>query len=161
MGGGMPGAMPGAMPGGGGSSGASGGAIGLTGHYSCPDYDVVQYTFTVIMPLRYVVALEENLLRQNYHTILKVDLAPLTGEANAAAGSVQVSYYYGSDALAQVTFRGEMLLLTSWQRGAPDTTAGATPGKWLVEPLIPADVLKSQLQGAPDALRDVDKARIK
>jgi hypothetical protein len=143
-------------------SGASEENWAFTQHYCNADYDVLQYQFTVAMPARYIPTLESCLMQRNFHTIVKVDIANLTTGAQAAAAAAPVAGaakadiippYYGPDAVMEVTFRGELLLLTSWERGKYNST----DKKWELPPLMPKDVLA----GLPrQALRSEDNLRL-
>jgi hypothetical protein len=70
---------------------------------------------------------------------LKVEIAPLltATETGAATSPAMVPPYYGPDAVIQVIFKGELLLLTSWERGKYNSA----DNKWDSPPLIPKDVL--------------------
>jgi hypothetical protein len=86
------------------------GAAGdLTQHYTCPQFDVVRYSFTVVMPVRYLLDLEQNLLKRNYHTVLRVDIQDVPDDPES-------KYFYGSAPVKLVTIQGELLLLTDWER---------------------------------------------
>ena len=126
------------------TAGGSDEAWAFTQHYCNPDYDVIQYQFTVAMPARYIPALESCLMQRNFHTILKIDVGALSvgTQATPAAGTTKgeiVPPYYGPDAIMEVTFRGELLLLTSWERGKYNVT----DKKWELPPLMPKDVLSA------------------
>ena len=97
--------------------------------------DVVHYSFTVIMDPKYLPALQKNLMKQNYHTIL--DQPSLVQEVPDDTSG----YCYGYDPIMKVTIRGELLLLTDWER-----------------PLMPKVVL-ARLR-ASDALRPEDQKRL-
>ncbi len=110
----------------------------LTQHYSNKDFDVIQYEFTVVRPARHIPTLESCLMQRNFHTILKVDIGPLSAAATSAVGkAAMIPPYYGPDAVMEVTFKGELLLLTSWERGKYNST----DKKWDLPPLMPKDVL--------------------
>lgn len=136
---------------------AGGSSLGMTHHVCTKDYDVIQYRFTVIMPSRYIPLLEMNLMRQNHHTILKIDIGQQQPEQVVAnANNIQVPYYYGPDSVVEVTFSGELLLLTSWERGTFDSVEN----KWTSPPLVPVEILQG-LQNAPNVLRPEDIRRLK
>jgi len=118
---GMPPAGVGAAPAG--TAGAQAPAA-LGNFFSTPDYDVVRYSFTVVMPSRYIELLMKNLQARNYHNILSIDMAELANDPNSM-------YYFGTDPVMTVTFNGQLLLLTAWERG--------TKGKYA--PLMPVEVL--------------------
>jgi len=148
---GFPGMMPGAEPITGFIPGAEVGppmatrqeGMGLTLRQTCQYYEVIQYSFAVVMPTRYLPNLEHNLMNQNYHTVLWVDV----GEVPAAD-----VYYYGTEAVSQVKIYGELLILTAWERGSgwdPQTQ------NWKDFPrLIPPEALSSWVP--KEALRPED-----
>ena len=113
-------------------------SLDLTQHYSNKEYDVIHYQFTVVMPARFIPVLESCLMQRNFHTILKVETGPLsTVTETPAAGYAAIPPYYGPDAVIEATFQGELLLLTSWERGRYNST----DTKWDSPPLIPKEVL--------------------
>jgi len=121
------------------SGGVSGAVMNLTQRTSTAEYDVIHYNLTVIMPFRYLPLLERKLMEQNFHTVLKVDIA----EAPEAATG---RYYYGADPVFQVTIHGEMLLLAAWERGTWED------GKWKYPPLMPVEVIDElRKEGVPVA----------
>ncbi len=81
----------------------------LTQRASCEQYGVLHYTFRVNMPLRFLNALEKNLMSRNYHTIMGVQITQLPETPSER--------YYGTDPAMTVTIQGELLLLTAWERG--------------------------------------------
>ncbi|HDZ21444.1 MAG TPA: hypothetical protein ENH78_09145, partial [Phycisphaerae bacterium] len=97
-------------------------------------YDVVYYQFIVTLPLRHVGELERTLTSINYHTILSVDM-------QEEVQMPQDLYYYGPDPVLRVTFKCELLLLASWERGSWDAQAKA----WSADrpPLMPVSVLRT------------------
>jgi len=80
----------------------------FTQRASCQQYDVLHYSFTVVMPTRSLNALERNLMKRNYHTILGVHIRQLPQRPS--------DRYYGTDPVMAVTIRGELLVLTAWKR---------------------------------------------
>lgn len=137
----------------------------LTGYQANPTFDVVNYTFTVLMPTRYLPELEKNLLEQNYHLIINEQItANARAEAPNARGSQNVEdlYYYGTEPVSQVTIEGQLLLVTGftrglWQEPSPRRPAGRSgeqAGRWQRLPLMPLEVLQ---QLPPAALRPQDK----
>lgn len=147
---------------------------GLTGRTISTDYDVVHYSFSVIMSEKYLPLLQRNLEKRNLHTILKV-------EEEAVAFNEKEMYYYGTEPVVQVTMEWELLLLTAWERGSeqaapePSGRARSTAAKrrprdleqsaepvWKKEfpPLMPLEVLKWIEGQIPAALRDVDRRRL-
>ncbi len=110
----------------------------LTQRAACPEYDVIHYTFTVIMPSRYLPDLQQNLISRNYHTILQWQQSSITEEQSRE----QDIYYYGIEPIMEITITGELLLLSSWERD-----------------LMPVEVLAAEV--APQALRPQDVERLK
>jgi hypothetical protein len=126
----------------------------LTQHFSNKDYDVIHYQFTVVMPARFIPALESCLMQRNFHTILKVETAPLSvTPETVTAGNAAIPPYYGPDAVIEVTFQGELLLLTSWERGKYNSTEN----KWDSPALMPKEVLAAL---PPSILRPEDAKRL-
>lgn len=135
----------------------------LTGRGSCREYDVLHYTFTVVMASRYLPTLERHLLSRNYHTILSVQIRPAEVPVTAGgdmgyAASSAANYYYGPEPVVQVEIQGEVLLLTDWERGTWDPQANAWSDQF--PPLVPADALLQQFGRESSALRPEDAARI-
>ncbi len=126
----------------------------LTQRVSTKLYDVIHYKFSVIMPMRYLQALQKNLENLNYHTILNVQMEEVVDKDRASKEGL---YYYGTDPVMKVTFDGELLLLTDWQRGKWDDQNNS----WSKEypPLVPLEVLMQR--SLESALRDEDKRRIR
>ncbi len=88
---------------------AAGVVNSFTKRASCQQYDVLRYKFTIIMPTRFLSALEQNLMNRNFHTILGVQITALS--------DIPADRYYGTDPVMTVTLQGELLLLTAWVRG--------------------------------------------
>ncbi|MCD4824664.1 MAG: hypothetical protein K8S55_08655 [Phycisphaerae bacterium] len=128
----------------------------LTRNADNPLFDVVNYSFTVLMPTRYIPALQENLLKRNYHVILNqqihksLEKKPTVARPGVESGDL---YYYGTESVRWVTFTGQLLLLTDWMRGTYDEEKK----KWDYEPLMPLEVLKDLPK---EAWRPVDKYRV-
>ena len=119
-------------------------------------FDVVNYSFTVLMPTRYIPALQANLLKRNYHVILNQQIHKSLEEKTTTTrpgADVADLYYYGTESVRWVTFTGQLLLLTDWVRGKYDYKEK----KWFYEPLMPLDVLKTLPK---EAWRSVDRERI-
>jgi|GEM_PF-2693965 len=68
---------------------------------------VVPYTFSVVMPTRYVERLLRNLELQNYHCVLRTSMA-------AVPYSDTSLVYYGPEAVMNVDVSGQLLLLRKW-----------------------------------------------
>lgn len=143
------GASPG--PGGraGGTWGAPQGPSLLTGETSEQEYDVVRYSFTVVMPTRHLPALMRNLQAQAYYKVTRTDLRRPEPEEMPA-------YFYGTDPVMVVTIQGEQLLLTEWERGTYDSSAQAWSEQY--PPLIPVAVLKLM---PSNILRQADSTRVR
>ena len=152
---------------------------GLTGRTVGTEYDVLHYSFSVIMSEKYLPSLQKNLMTRNLHTILKVE------EQEVAFNEMEM-YYYGTEPVVQVTMEWELLLLTAWERGSEQTATdpspralrgraaaagrrsgdlarSAEPVRWKKKfpPLMPLKVLEwinQETSGA--ALRDVDRRRL-
>ena len=95
-------------------------------------------------------------MRRNNHTIINVAIEPLgTRGGYGAAGRSEELYYYGTEPMVQVKLMGELLLLTSWERGTWDPKGN----RWSDEfpPLMPTEVLRKLNDANPDALREEDE----
>ena len=148
----------------------------LTRRGSCKDYDVIQYSFTVVMSPRHLAALEQNLMARNYHTITGIQVEAIDANGPSAlaqgAGAAYSTYtpgtatgvesnlfYYGPDTVAQVRLEGELLLLAAWERGTWDERNKRFDPK--LPPLVPVEALQQQFPVADDpALRPEDIARL-
>jgi len=139
---------------------------GFTGRGSSKDYDVVHYSFTVIMPPQRILDLTKALYSLGFHTVLNVEFSAMSASTAALSSGARssaatsdgsmVPLYYGPGPMARVTISGELLLPTALQRGVFSTTDNA----WTVQPLVPYEVL-ADLQGrAADALRPEDVKRV-
>ncbi len=124
----------------------------LTQNTANPVYDVVNYSFTVLMPTRFLPLLEKNLMEQNYHIILNEKISKVT-ENTAAQGQSNDLYYYGAEPICEVTIEAQLLLVADWTRGMWD----AKDEKWLRLPLMPVEVMQSL---SSSALRNEDKELI-
>jgi hypothetical protein len=120
---------------------------GLPASPPCKDYDVVRYAFSVVMPSRHVLALSQNLMKRNLHTVLHVDMAT---PAEVKPG-VSSQYIYGPEAVMEVTISAELKLLTEWTRGMYDKSAK----QWIdgFPPLTPKETLRLLPK---EALREED-----
>lgn len=111
--GGAPSGLPGlAMGGGAPAAGPETAGLSLAGpalsqRVTGPEYSVVRYELTLVMPTRNLTALERNLALRNYHTILNVEVQPLGNPGR---------YYYGPEPVSRVVLLGEILLLAGWER---------------------------------------------
>ncbi|MBN1555596.1 MAG: hypothetical protein JXA11_12695 [Phycisphaerae bacterium] len=124
----------------------------LTQNAACKLYDVVDYSFTVLMPTRYLPLLEENLLKRNYHVILNMQIEPpdaqttssrggrAGGQPSRSGGSESgEDFYYGVEPLRKVTIEGQLLLMTGFTRGLLDEERK----NWINLPLMPVEVMKN------------------
>lgn len=133
----------------------------LTNRSCQKEYDVVHYEFTVVMPLRYLPLMQDNLLRRNKHTILNISMSEV---GQATSGNVRdavvsdSALYYGTDPVVEITLEGEVLLMTSWERGTWDPKTNA----WSEEfpPIMPEEVLQSINAINSEALREEDRRRL-
>jgi len=123
-------------------------------------YDVIYYDFVVIMPTRHLQELLGNLMRQNYHTVLELQMGEIKPEGQSGSESeLKGYYYYGPDPVLQVTVRGEALFLTAWERGTWDKSKKDWASKY--PPLMPVEMLKILQTRMPTALRPEDNERVK
>ena len=122
----------------------------LTQHIANPVFDVVNYSFTVVMPTRFLPVLEENLMKQNYHVILNEQISRVTEDDQTKTNEL---YYYGADPVRKVTIEAQLLLLADWTRGQWD----AKNKKWLRFPLMPLEEMQIL---SPGALRNEDRKLI-
>lgn len=129
----------------------------LTRNTACKVFDVVNYSFTVLMPTRYLPLLEESLMKRNYHIILNEQISPpeeaTSSSSRSGASDVDSLYYYGTEPVRKVVIRGQLLLTTGFTRGQWDSEKKT----WLREPLMPVEVIKTLHSSA---LRDEDKKLI-
>jgi hypothetical protein len=129
----------------------------LTQHTPTKVYDVVNYRFTVLMPTRYLPALESNLMKANYHIILN-EVVTTFGPSGSAGNrtSAEDLYYYGTEPYREVTLDMQFLLLASFTRGEYDPENET----WIRPPLMPANVMRALGQTYPNALRQQDREYI-
>jgi hypothetical protein len=164
----------------------------ITGDVSNKEYDVVHYRFTVVMEPRFAGQLQRNLVQRNYHSLLGFTArkasnnltleergrrdydsyrpGATTGEPDQPKQRSDV-HYYGAKPVMEITFHGQLRLLTEWVRGKPagEQVAGGafgdtdeTPDPRALfdpDPLVPWQVLaRPEIQYA---LREADKQRVK
>ncbi|MHC4983263.1 MAG: hypothetical protein ACYTF6_08870 [Planctomycetota bacterium] len=99
----------------------------LTRRISDEEYHVVRYNFSVVMPPRHVLRLQNNLMGDKLHTVLKVEIAKVdqetlskppgtdTEERGVVTGITDPSRYcYGTEPVALMTIYGELLLRADW-----------------------------------------------
>lgn len=143
----------------------------LTEYASNPIFDVVQYKFTVLMPVRLLPLLEKNLTKQNYHIIINEQiLQPDAVEEASGRGRLSVRpgptgmarggtaegdeptelYYYGTEAVHKIIITCQLLLTTEFTRGMWNEQQET----WQYPPLMPLSVMR-QLPEA--ALRPQDE----
>ena len=105
----MPGrpGMPGQQPGAGTERQTD---TSVTQHYTRPESDVIHYSFSVVMPNRYLLLLINTLQAGRLHAVMEVSFGPLPN------GETDKLYYYGNDPVLLVTLSCEAQLLTSWSR---------------------------------------------
>lgn len=124
----------------------------LTRRLCTRQYDVIHYTVTLIMSTPHVLSFQRNLMARNFHTVLSIELADLAG----LASKPDPLYYYGTEPVMQVTLRGELLLLTAWERGTWEKEKSRWSKKF--PPLIPKEALRTI---GSSALRPEDDRRLK
>jgi hypothetical protein len=141
--------------------GLSAGPVGIAGPAAAPTpstvterrsttlFDTVYYDLVVVMPLKHLERFQQTLMARNYHTVLSMSAAWL--ESSPAD-----LYHYGPEPMLQVTLRGELLLLTSWVRGAWDPSTS----NWRNDspPLMPVEALRALPTAA---LRPEDQRRLR
>ncbi|HNX27577.1 MAG TPA: hypothetical protein PKK48_09245, partial [Phycisphaerae bacterium] len=131
-------------------------------------FDVANYSFTVVMPTRYLPVLEKKLLKQNYHVILSEEILPVDSAGGSAAvgegmmagfgmsgGASSVKavnglYNFGTEPVCRITITAQLLLVTSFTRGQWDSAHNM----WVSYPLMPVEVMKNMPQ---TALRPEDR----
>ena len=134
-----------------GSSGPSAVSTGmgqLTQRICNQQYDVIHYSFTVIMSSRKLLELERALMARNYHTVLSVEMQEVPQVEDKY-------YYYGPEPVMEVTMYCELLLMTDWERGKYDSKNK----KWFekYQPLMPIDVLGDLDQAGVLRREDIDR----
>ncbi len=136
----------------------------LTGRATNKLYDVVHYEFTVIIPFRHLLTLYRNLMQQNFHTILSVQINAPTETARGLQGAgafgsgTRFPFDFGTDPVVEATIVGELLLLSDWTRGRWDPQAKDWAKGY--PPLMPRAFLDQLFSRAPDALRPEDRDRL-
>ena len=159
-----------AMGGGGPAAVQTAGSPKLTGRVTNQLYDVIHYQFTVDVTGPALLRLYDNLLSQNYHTILDVSIGKVdrTGSLAAAAGHAgmpgmgaqggTVLFEYGSAPVLRATITGELLILADWTRGKWDTEKDAWDPDYPT--LMPVEFLKMLQSVDSGCLRPKDLERI-
>ena len=120
---------------------------------TCPQYEVVHYSFEVVMPARYLLDLQRNLIERNLHTVLSLQISQEQGREDSK------DYYYGPEPVVRVIVQGELLMLSAWTRGAWDPKTN----QWSKEypPLMPPEVLAALNEKSGGlALRPEDRRRL-
>lgn len=131
-------------------------AATLTGDVSNTVYDIADYSFTVLMPLRYLNILQRNLVDDNYHVVTRLDVKPAvsrTMKTAEASGKAEGLYYYGTEALRRITVRGQLRMMTVWTRGEAEEGEDGDL-RWVRKPLMPPEVIKTL---PASALREIDR----
>jgi hypothetical protein len=136
---------------------AAAGAMGsatLTKQSTTKEYEVMHYSFSVVMPIEHIFRLQENLLERNLHTVLRIEISDLQRRGDA---DQRGAYYYGQDMVAQVTFYCELLTFSAWTRGTG--TVEDKTLQWRRPPLMPREVLRTMI---PRTIRrGIDNARLR
>ena len=132
----------------------------LTQRVCTEEYDVIHYRFTVVMPLRHLPLLEENLMQGGNHTVLGISITEMGSESRSnvkGSGSFNDLYYYGTDPVVRITLVGEVLFLSAWERGTWDESAD----DWSKDlpPLMPVAVLET-LSSVSGVVRNEDQKRL-
>jgi len=117
----------------------------LTRRVCSQQADVIHYSFTVIMPTKYVLLLQKELMDRNYHTVLGIRMGNVVRTAEDL-------HYYGTDPVMEVTLECELLLLTAWERGTWDEKSKT----WTRPPLMPKQMLATLHKSS---LRTEDRKR--
>jgi hypothetical protein len=142
----------------------------LTQDVSNKVFDVVEYSFSVLMPTRYLPKLQENLIKRNYHIITNVEITKpfmAAGDLDAPTGRrggtpVMLGegsdlFYYGTEPLRRVTISAQMRMMAAWTRGEGECNKEKRQIKWIRPAVMPAEALKLL---PVSALRDIDKYRL-
>lgn len=79
----------------------------LTRRAGTPEYDVIHYSFSVVMPSDQLLLLERKLMEGRHHTVLETQIGELPKEPK---------FYYGETPVVLVTISGEALLFSAWER---------------------------------------------
>ncbi len=142
----------------------------LTGRVTNQLYDVVHYELKVLMDDRDVVRLFENLMRQNYHTILDVTMTRpraqrtqgggVLGEPGGGGAQLEREglFDYGPAPLMQVTIKGELLLMADFTRGRWNEQAKKFDEAY--PPLMPVELLQAIDRSDTNALREQDRKQL-
>ncbi len=131
-------------------------AATLTGDVSNTVYDIADYSFTVLMPLRYLNILQENLVDDNYHVVTRLDVKPAfpkTMKTAEVSDKAEGLYYYGTEALRQITVRAQLRMMTVWTRGEAEEGEDGDL-RWVRKPLMPPEVIRTL---PASALREIDR----
>ncbi len=140
---------------------------GLTGRVTCPAYDVLHYDFTVVIPMGYLRELYKNLRLQNFHTVLDVQIEPVTDPTSSgsfgsspmgSSGSALSPFYYGTEPVVQVTIVGELLVMADASRGRMDPNTKQWDPAY--PPLMPKAILNLMKNLDASAIRPEDTARM-
>ncbi len=140
-------------------------AANLTQRATRQDYEVVHYSFTVVMSPGYIQRLQQRLMSMNLHTVLNVSYQMLPPSARGLR-------YYGTEPVVLVQFQCEWITLANWTRGTwgevsktdengqPVTDRRGrveTEQGWVRPPLMPEQVL----QDIESVLRKEDRDRLR
>ena len=147
------------------SSSAKATAANLTQRATREDYEVVHYSFTVVMSPGYIQRLQQRLMSMNLHTVLNVSYQMVPPSARGLK-------YLGTEPVVLVQFQCEWITLANWTRGTWGEVAktdengqpvtdlrGRTETKqgWVRPPLMPEQVLRD----LEKVLRKEDKDRLR
>lgn len=140
-------------------------AANLTQRATRTDYEVVHYSFTVVMSPGYIQRLQQRLMSMNLHTVLNVSYQMVPPSARGLK-------YFGTEPVVLVQFDCEWITLANWTRGTwgevtktdengqPVTDRRGqveTEQGWVRPPLMPEQVL----QDLENVLRKEDRDRLR
>jgi len=127
----------------------------LTMRATCDEYEIVSYTFEVIMNTSHLPDLLRKLMSRGDHAVLGVNMTGIAPQELERR-------YYGPEAVMRVTLTGEVLMRSAWTRGTWEVTKDDR-GKVLRQgwsrdrpPLMPVQVLARMAS----ALRPEDQKRL-
>ena len=138
----------------------------LTGKYPNRQYDVVNYSFTVLMPSRYVSILERNLIESGYHIILEQEIAVDIKTSAPKSKDYKLSgneefdsallTYYGTEPMSRVTIKGQLSLPTDFTRGRAQIVNNRPKWSKKFPNIMPGTILKKLFDTNSKLLRKED-----
>jgi len=123
-------------------------------------YDVLGYSFELLMPVRHIQPLIKNLVDDNYHVVTNVNYRKVKTAVETASDEIDL-YYYGTEPLHRVTISGQLRMMAGCTRGMAEKTVAGKKVKWVWtrKPLMPIEAMKEMIPAS--ALRDIDKYALK